>query len=99
MTSEQRGSGVRVSVVSSEELLNFFIMAVSKLILSINNDYKLIRLLQNFMVCGVQFVENWGVRSNYSLIGWCMSVFNTLIRSDNFREVRKIIKPSTFLSV
>ena len=64
---------VRVSVVSSEELLNFFIMAVSTLILPINNGYYLERLLQNFMVCGVQFVENWGVRSNYSLIGWCMS--------------------------
>lgn len=76
---------VRVSVVSSEELLNFFIMAVSKLILPINNGYQLKRLLQNFMVCGVQFVENWGVRSNHFSIGWCMSFFNTLIRSHNFR--------------
>lgn len=48
---------VRVRVVSSEELLNLFTMAVSKLILSINNGYKLIRLLQNFMVCRVRFVE------------------------------------------
>ena len=76
---------LRVSVVSSEELLNFFIMAVSKLILPINNGYQLKRLLQNFMVCGVQFVENWGVRSNYSLIGWCMPFFDTLIHPDNFR--------------
>ena len=74
-------------------------MAVSKLILPINNGYQLKRLLQNFMVCGVQFVENWGVRSNYSLIGWCMSFFDTLIHSHNFRQGRKIIKPSPFLSI
>lgn len=48
---------VRVRVVSGEELLNLFTMAVSKLILSINNGYKLIRLLQNFIVCRVRFVE------------------------------------------
>ena len=59
---------VRVRVVSSEELLNLFTMAVSKLILSINNGYKLIRLLQNFMVCRVRFVE---IKPTFRSVGVC----------------------------